>query len=449
MTAFHIIRLAKEPIELFIVNDQQRISKGVAYAPYSKQHLLNVVAGKMSAFPDVPDHFLDWIMKREEFINKDRSIIAISFLPRHFYGVYLEEIYKTILDKKKTGATFFSTIESRVFDIELADDHLNLKLGNGQTLVTDFCILAIGNHLPRNPAIKNNNFYKSEKYFRNPWYVNSVSAIDSAEPVVIIGNGLTMVDTVIGLVEQGWDNMIYSISPNGFNILPHTKNHVKYTGLTDELQEDVTLLDVVRLVNKHRKILSKQGILVEAVIDSLRPYTHKIWKKLSDNDRKKFMARLRHMWGVARHRIPAQLFDQLDKLINAGKLHIVAGKLLDVKIENDTVIVEYFDKEKKTYFSQKAARVINCTGPETDISRLAEDNFLKKCLQKGILYQDELKLGIRTNTETFRVMKKEGGCHNNLFTLGNNLKGELWESTAVNELRMQAKNLAERITSLL
>jgi hypothetical protein len=33
--------------------------------------------------------------------------------------------------------------------------------------------------------------------------------------------------------------------------------------------------------------------------------------------------------------------------------------------------------------------------------------------------------------------------------LGSNLKGELWESTAVNELRDQAKRLAHRIISLV
>ena len=35
--------------------------------------------------------------------------------------------------------------------------------------------------------------------------------------------------------------------------------------------------------------------------------------------------------------------------------------------------------------------------------------------------------------------------HSNLFTLGSNLKGELWESTAVNELRQQANAIADII----
>ena len=35
------------------------------------------------------------------------------------------------------------------------------------------------------------------------------------------------------------------------------------------------------------------------------------------------------------------------------------------------------------------------------------------------------------------------------FTIGSNLKGELWESTAVNELRSQAEKIAEKLKSRL
>jgi len=92
------------------------------------------------------------------------------------------------------------------------------------------------------------------------------------------------------------------------------------------------------------------------------------------------------------------------------------------------------------------SRIINCTGPETDLNNL-DKSFLKNCLLKGVLTQDKLKLGIKTNTETFQIINSDGKPHNNLYTLGSNLKGELWESTAVNELRTQAEKLAERLKS--
>ncbi len=62
--------------------------------------------------------------------------------------------------------------------------------------------------------------------------------------------------------------------------------------------------------------------------------------------------------------------------------------------------------------------------------------------------QDHLKLGIKTDATTFQLVNSEGKNHSNLFTLGSNLKGELWESTAVNELRVQAEKLAENILKM-
>ena len=54
-----------------------------------------------------------------------------------------------------------------------------------------------------------------------------------------------------------------------------------------------------------------------------------------------------------------------------------------------------------------------------------------------------MKLGIRTNIDNFKVKYKNGQEHNQLYALGSNLKGELWESTAVNELRQQAEALTK------
>lgn len=74
-----------------------------------------------------------------------------------------------------------------------------------------------------------------------------------------------------------------------------------------------------------------------------------------------------------------------------------------------------------------------------------EDGFLKNCLWDGIVVQDELKLGLVADTDTFEIINKKGEKQHNLLTLGSNLKGELWESTAVNERRAQAENLATQL----
>jgi uncharacterized NAD(P)/FAD-binding protein YdhS len=255
-----------------------------------------------------------------------------------------------------------------------------------------------------------------------------------------------MVDTIIGLKEQNYKGEIYSISPNGFNILPHRHSGMKYTAHLNEISEDTSLYDLFQIIHKHIKIVREFGISAEPIIDALRPMSQKIWRNLSIDERKIFMARFRHLFGVARHRIPLHIYDKIQKWRIEGNLHIKSGRMIDIVEENNLIRVDFFDKKWNKKETIEVSRVINCTGPETDFSKL-EDHFLSQCLQSGILAQDELKLGIKTNVDTYQVIDGNQKEHYNLFTLGSNLKGELWETTAVNELRQQAYELAKHITS--
>jgi len=400
----------------------------------------------MSAFATHPHHFLDWVMKRDAHRGKDTALVAQSFLPRYMYGEYLAQIWTDAQPAASSAAMSVQHIDGLATDLECKAHQMFILLDDGKKMAVDYCVIASGNHVPGNPIIKNASFFESNKYFRNPWKVESVTGVDASRPVLIIGNGLTMVDTVIGLLEHGFHGGIFSISPNGFNILPHRHSGLKYEKFLEELQDDFSLGQIVSLVNKHVKAVRHYGISAEPVIDSLRPHTQRLWQKLTAQERKLFMARLRHLWGVARHRIPLHIHDRLQQLRLDEKLHIVAGKLMNIEEKNNIVSVEYLDKKLGAIMTLNVSRVINCTGPQTDITKL-ENTFLSRCMEKGMVMQDELKLGIRTNTRTYEVLDKKGERQNNLFTLGSNLKGELWESTAVSELRVQAEQLAKIILS--
>ena len=447
MTAVQLIEKATAPCEIIVINKTETFNKGIAYHPYSDKHLLNVIAQKMSAFPDKPSHFLDWVMSQKNFKEKDPKLVANSFLPRQLYGDYLQDIWEAATKLAATKQLKLTVIDGFVRGLEVSENAVSILLENELKLDVHYCVIATGNHNPRNPKIKNMDFYKSPNYFQNPWAIESVTNARHDLPVLIIGNGLTMVDTVFGLLENGFKGEIYSISPNGLNILPHGENVQAYSKLVDELDADLSLFELLKRINKHIKIVREYGISAEPIIDSLRPLTQKIWKGFSEKEKNLFMSRLRHLWGVARHRIPLYSHDKIQQLRIEGKLHITPGKLIDFVENNDFIQVDYFDKKLKTHKTLNVSHVINCTGPETDLMNL-ESNFLKNALLNGVLVQDSLKLGIKADTSTFQLVNSEGKTHSNLFTLGSNLKGELWESIAVNELRVQAEKLAENILKM-
>jgi uncharacterized NAD(P)/FAD-binding protein YdhS len=75
---------------IFIVEARESLGRGLAYSTAFDQHLLNVPAEKMSAFPDRPLHFLDWLRARTP------ACPAVGFFaPRKVYGEYLEDVLGT------------------------------------------------------------------------------------------------------------------------------------------------------------------------------------------------------------------------------------------------------------------------------------------------------------------------------------------------------------------
>ena len=67
MTAVNLMKGAKSPLKVTLINSGAPLIRGIAYKTYSSTHLLNVVSGNMSAFPDEMEHFTNWLHKKEEY----------------------------------------------------------------------------------------------------------------------------------------------------------------------------------------------------------------------------------------------------------------------------------------------------------------------------------------------------------------------------------------------
>ncbi len=443
--AVQIIRQSSQGLSITIVNENNQFGLGVAYNPYSKYHLLNVVAGKMSVFRDEPNHFVHWLIDQPEYHDTDEENLKTLFLPRHIYGRYLTDIWAKYKSAAKRKGVIINEIVGRVTQLKMNENEVEVALENNTKLHFHQCVLATGNQLPGNPNVTNISFFKSSNYFQNPWCIDSVLGLKETDDVLIVGNGLTMVDTVLGLLEQGFRGRIHSLSRHGYGILPHRESKVTFAIESVEKLTHMSLLELVQFVNFHRKQLRTKGISVEVIVDALRPHTQEIWRNFTINERRLFMLRFRHLWGVARHRIPLSIHDKIQQLRTENKLHILSGKIINFSECENLIRVTYIDKNG-IINSLDVARVINCTGPESDLGKL-DGHFLHSAFNYQIISQDELKLGISTDIKTYRVKKSDGNSYPNLYTIGTNLKGELWESTAVNELRGQTEHLAKRLTS--
>jgi uncharacterized NAD(P)/FAD-binding protein YdhS len=88
MVALNLARQAPNSLRILIFERSDRLARGTAYGASSPSHLLNVPARLMSAWPDEPDHFLNWLRGRDPLFEPG------SFAPRKLYGDYLEELLR-------------------------------------------------------------------------------------------------------------------------------------------------------------------------------------------------------------------------------------------------------------------------------------------------------------------------------------------------------------------
>jgi uncharacterized NAD(P)/FAD-binding protein YdhS len=115
--------------------------------------------------------------------------------------------------------------------------------------------------------------------------------------------------------------------------------------------------------------------------------------------------------------------------------------LVDITEKGNEVLVTFHNAKTHNNETLKVQRVINCTGPETSIYKTLNP-LLRKLADKGILSADPLELGVNTDISTYNVIDSKGKKLSHIFTLGTNLKGSLWETIAVPELRVQCKELS-------
>jgi uncharacterized NAD(P)/FAD-binding protein YdhS len=193
----------------------------------------------------------------------------------------------------------------------------------------------------------------------------------------------------------------------------------------------------------HIRHVRNIGLTAEPIIDALRPHTQRIWQEISEAEKKTFLRHLRHLWGVARHRLPLSIHDQIQTLRIKGQLQIFAGKIMAIQPAQEGFEVQFHLKNTPSTQAIHVGRIINCTGPDTDISSCSNP-LLRHLTKKGLIHPDPLLLGVSA-TAKGEILDENHQIIPQFYTLGNNLKGILWESTAVPELRTQAKELANTL----
>lgn len=424
---------------MVVINSKRPLGRGTAYGTARVEHLLNVAARNMSALPDMPSHFADWLRSRNDFRSMPVAELREMFAPRRVYGDYVRGLLETCLHPIDARCQVrVESIDDEAVDIAAAADGLTVLLKNGTAVDAEQVVLATGNQppgsFPCTSLLRHDPRYRSD-----PWDDWLSRLPPPGGRVVLLGAGLTMVDIVLTLAEIGWDGEIVAVSRHG--MLP--KSHFRGIADEDYLPVDADSLGLSGLraiVQQHCDRLKQMSQNSAIAIDKLRPHTQRLWRNLSTEDKKEFLTNDAAVWNVTRHRIAVSIHNKVTDALDAGRLKVVAGTIQRLVPGEQRIDVMMHDGSGNELV-QSGDLVINCTEPQSHFSQTGLPLF-DNLLAKGMVRSDEIDLGIQIDDD-FAVIDKEGNSSSELHAIGPLLKGTLWETTAVPELRGQAMRVAE------
>ena len=253
---------------LALVGNAARPARGVAYETNYYANLLNVAAGKMSAFPHDMEHFVEWLKSRLPKADAD------TFAPRLIYGDYLAEIFDATIN-----GSIVEYFSGTVTEVSHKNDLWTIRLEDGSLIEARRVVLALGNLLP--PGDQIDFSAVASNYRRNPWAQDVAQGLSANAPVLLIGTGLTMVDVVLSLREVGYWGPIHALSRHGRLYQTH-KPYQARPLMNASLPEDFkTPAQALHWLRREIKAAENSGSDWRAVVDSLRPYTAIIWQAWS------------------------------------------------------------------------------------------------------------------------------------------------------------------------
>ncbi len=437
LVALHLLAAGPSAPRILLVERARGFGKGVAYSTRHGAHLLNVRAGNMSAFPDQPGHFLDWLRYRNETVD------ASGFVARATYGQYLQDMLSQAAKGSDAVGRLVLIADDAVALAHRPEGGFRLTTDVGRSYDVDGAVLAVGNFPPDPPPGVDKELLGSFRFRTDPWAPNALSRIDRGDSVLLLGTSLTMVDVALSLTDQGHEGPILALSRRG--LLPRRHGPVAPPA-PPQVPPVIgpSLASSLRAVRHAVRTAAEEGRSWHFVIDSLRASTGAYWQSLSAEGRARFLRHLRPWWDVHRHRLAPQVDERLRAMMASGRLRVVAGRLEQLSAgAGDDLRLRLRPRGQRMGEDITVRHAINCVGPGGDIAG-TRDPLLRGLLDAGLVRPDPLRLGLETDAAA-RLLDRRGRIVQGLYAMGPIMRGTSWEITAVPDIRVQAQKLAAAI----
>jgi uncharacterized NAD(P)/FAD-binding protein YdhS len=425
MVAVNLARLSPVPLRIALIDGAGDFARGPAFATTRDEHILNVPAAAMGAFPDEPGDFVRWL--RETGVPlADES----AYLPRYLYAGYLQ----SLLESAERSEHRIVRMPLEIAEVREESEYAVLLTRDKEiACVATVAVLALGSLPPNQPAgFDVDAIRESPRYFADASAFLRAPQFDpDGGDTLVIGTGLTGLDVILSFRDAAPPGRLIALSRHGRFPLPHAPPGLAARDPFGATALPGTARGAFSQVRAAANAALRERADWRTIIDGVRPRTTELWEGFSPVERRRFLRHVRPLWEAHRHRAPQSSLDAKDALIASGKLVFRAGRLVDAKPIEGGLEVRYVARGTTNIETIRVASVVNCTGRTTDYEL------------DGVA-RDPLGMGLRARADG-RLVDATGNVHERLRAIGWPLRGALYESTAVRELRAQAKALAAEL----
>jgi uncharacterized NAD(P)/FAD-binding protein YdhS len=427
MTALHLARSGSVRVRL--IEKTANFGQGAAYSTANPDHLLNVRAANMSAWPEDPEHFARWLAKR-------RPGGVPAFASRGDYGLYLQDL---LTQAAGDGEGRLSLVADAAVGLVHEGAGWRLKHASGAVDRVDAVVLAVGNPPPAALAAIDPAAQRDARYHADPWRFQFKTGDGDDKPILLIGSGLTMVDVALSLTRAAPGRRIIALSRRGLLPLAHAPTSpIEPTAPPAKASPTVLLRWLMVRAHVHGW---------RETVDALRPWTQGIWRSWSHAQRASFLRHARPYWDVHRHRLAPEVATRIEALTQSGHLTLLAGRIAALTQTSEGLRLDWTPRGSIARQTLDVGQVINCTGPA---GALATDHDPLLCALRdtGLVRADPQRLGLDVDAAG-RLIGANGASNPRLFAVGPITRGAFWEITAVPDIRLQAALAAETLVTTL
>ncbi len=428
-TAIHLVREAKTPLRIAIVEPNKQLGRGLAYSNPEADHRLNGPGCRHTIYPKNFSHFHDWYMA-QALDKQDPEACDTSgyhFPRRYEFGTYLNAEIRQHVAQNPSGSDIVHIVD-RATDVVKGDRLFRITLKSGDTISARVLVVAATPGLANIPPVLSSLPRNGSAFLPDPWDTDRLRQIPKSAAVLILGMAQTASDVTASLLKYGHSGPITLLSRRGKRPrkrppldassyvrenVPEAEKHAQFIGPDSTVKPASRILQELR---REAHIRSDRGESWVPTMEKLGELISDHWHTLPLAEKMRFLRHGRTWYDVHRFRLPPQIENRLEAAEAQHQLSFLSATIVDAKPNGSRLEFSLRERGQKDVTFRTFDITVNCTGLE-DRPGQTNNPFLRVLITRGFAAHHATGSGFDVNIRGNAIDAK-GHTDQALFIVG-------------------------------